>query len=159
MVRTAIALVAAMTLLVSAGCSSSKKATAPSTQPTVSLPVSSASTTTSAAGSTTETTATTTSATAGSLTGKWSGSYSGAFTGTFTLDWTQSGAQLAGTIDLSTAGTTQLNGLVSGSHITFGTLGGAAVITYTGTVSGNSMSGSYAVAGGGSGSWSAHRST
>lgn len=96
---------------------------------------------------------------AGSLSGKWAGSYSGSYTGTFTLNWTQSGSQLTGTIDLSTSGMTPLNGTVNNGHITFGTVG-STVITYSGTVSGNSMSGSWQIAGGagGSGSWNGHRS-
>ena len=59
--------------------------------------------------------------------------------------------------DLSTDGTPSVNGTVSGSSIRFGTVGSSA-ITYTGTVSGNSMSGSYQTPGGG-GSWSAHKTS
>jgi hypothetical protein len=45
---------------------------------------------------------------------------------------------------------------VSGSSINFGAVG---VVTYTGTVSGNSMSGSYTdLANGQMGSWSANKS-
>ena len=49
---------------------------------------------------------------------------------------------------------------VNGSAITFGTVGSTA-ITYSGTVSGNSMSGNYQVQGGSSsasGTWSATKS-
>jgi hypothetical protein len=60
---------------------------------------------------------------------------------------------LTGTIDLSTGGNDPVAGLVSGSKITFGTLGNGA-IHYTGTVSGSDMSGTYKTTGG-SGSWSA----
>jgi hypothetical protein len=73
------------------------------------------------------------------------------------LSWQQSGANLTGTIALSTAGgTVPIHGSVSGSTINFGTVGSSA-ITYTGSVSGNSMSGNYQVAGAaaGSGTWSA----
>lgn len=96
---------------------------------------------------------------AGSLTGNWTGSYHGAFDGTFTLHWTQTGPALVGTINLSTAGTVPLRGTVTDGQINFGTVG-STVITYTGSVSGDSMSGDYQVAGGtgGTGSWSAHRS-
>lgn len=45
-----------------------------------------------------------------------------------------------------------ITGNVGGSAITFGAVGGVA---YTGTVSGNSMSGNYQVPGGPSGTWSA----
>lgn len=79
------------------------------------------------------------------LSGKWSGQYSGAYTGTFTLRWRQSGSHLNGTIHLSnSAATLPINGSVDGTAIRFGTLGSTA-ITYSGTVSGNSMSGTYQV--------------
>jgi hypothetical protein len=91
------------------------------------------------------------------LSGGWSGMYSGPFTGTFTLTWTQSGSSLDGTIHLSSpADTLHINGTVTGSAIGFGAVG---VVTYSGTVSGTSMSGSYIdVANGQSGSWSANKS-
>jgi hypothetical protein len=92
------------------------------------------------------------------LSGTWSGSYSGAYHGTFTLHWTQSGPQLSGTIKLSTQSSkVSLKGTVRGSTIRFGTVGSAA-ITYSGSVSGKSMSGSYHAPGGG-GSWSAHKTS
>lgn len=91
------------------------------------------------------------------LSGSWSGKYSGAFTGTFKLTWQQTGSTLSGTIDLSTSGTSDLNGTVNGSKITFGTVGSQA-ITYTGTASGSSMSGTYQVAGQAGGNWSATKS-
>jgi hypothetical protein len=96
---------------------------------------------------------------AGSLTGNWSGNYSGSFHGTFTLHWTQTGSKLDGTINLSTAGTVPLHGTMSNNRINFGTVG-STVITYTGSVSGDAMSGTYQIAGGagGGGPWSAHRS-
>jgi hypothetical protein len=89
------------------------------------------------------------------LSGKWKGTYSGTYSGTFVLNWNQSGSKLNGTIDLSTAGTVPVNGTVDGSSIKFGTVGGNAV-HYTGSVSGDSMSGSYTTASGG-GSWTAHK--
>jgi hypothetical protein len=92
----------------------------------------------------------------GPLTGAWSGSYSGPFTGTFNLTWTESSGSLAGTIHLSTEGTLPLTGTVKGSAITFGTVGSTAV-TYVGTVSGDTMSGSYVFGGSQHGSWTAHR--
>jgi hypothetical protein len=73
--------------------------------------------------------------------------------GTFVLNRTQSGSRLSGTIKLSTAGTD--NGTVDGSSIKVGTVGGDAV-HYTGTVSGDSTSGSCSTAAGG-GTWSAHK--
>ena len=97
-------------------------------------------------------------ATAGPLSGTWSGRYSGAYHGTFTLHWTQSGSQLSGTIKLSNPSSKpRITGTVHGSTIRFGTVGSAA-ITYSGSVSGKSMSGSYHTPGGG-GSWSAHKTS
>ena len=89
------------------------------------------------------------------LSGKWAGRYAGTFSGTFTLNWLQNGSKLHGTITLSTSGTVPVNGTVEGDSIKFGTVGSTAV-TYTGTVSGNSMSGSYDTPSGG-GHWSAHK--
>jgi len=106
--------------------------------------------------STTTTTTQTTTSESG-LSGKWTGTYGGTFSGTFVLNWTQSGSKLSGTIKLSTAGTDNVNGTVDGSSIKFGTVGGDAV-HYTGSVSGDSMSGSYSTAAGG-GSWSAHKAS
>ncbi|HZU75710.1 MAG TPA: hypothetical protein VFA70_03040 [Dehalococcoidia bacterium] len=91
------------------------------------------------------------------LSGTWSGQYSGPYTGTFTLNWTQTGSELKGTINLSSPpDRLSINGSVSGSSISFGAVG---VVTYTGTVNGNSMSGSYVdTANGQTGSWSANKS-
>ena len=94
----------------------------------------------------------------GPLSGTWSGRYSGAYHGTFTLHWTQSGSQLSGTIKLSNPSSRpSITGTVRGSTIRFGTVGSAA-ITYSGSVSGKSMSGRYRTPGGG-GSWSAHKTS
>jgi hypothetical protein len=153
---TVVSLMAALAPLGLGACSSAKSGTTHTTSPPA-APVSQ-STAPSSSGAPSTASATSSTPSAGSLSGHWSGSYSGAYTGTFTLSWTQTGSQLSGTIDLSTSGTTPLNGSVRGSHITFGTVG-STVITYSGSVSGNSMSGSWQIAGGagGSGSWSAHR--
>jgi hypothetical protein len=110
-------------------------------------------------------TATTKAATApkasGALSGKWSGHYSGAYNGTFALTWRQSGTHLHGTIKISNPRSTlPINGTVNGNAITFGTVGSTA-ITYTGTVSGSSMSGTYKVqtaSGSTGGPWSASKS-
>jgi hypothetical protein len=96
-------------------------------------------------------------ATAGALSGTWSGKYSGSYNGTFTLRWRQSGTRLSGTITISSPHSRlPIHGTVNGSAISFGTVGGAA-ITYSGTVSGSSMSGTYQVNGNGGGPWSASR--
>jgi hypothetical protein len=94
----------------------------------------------------------------GALSGTWSGHYSGAYSGSFTVKWKQTGSRLHGTIKLSNPGDTlPINGTVNGSSISFGTVGSTA-ITYEGTVSGSSMSGSYKVHstnGSSGGPWSA----
>jgi hypothetical protein len=92
------------------------------------------------------------------LSGNWNGQYSGSYQGTFTLTWQQSGTTLAGTIQISNpAQTLPLNGTLNGTTITFGTVGSLA-ITYTGTASVSSMSGTYSVGGTSAGSWSATKS-
>jgi hypothetical protein len=95
------------------------------------------------------------------LSGKWSGQYSGAFNGTFTLNWQQSGSTLSGTIHLSSGQSPSINGTVNGSTIRFGTVGSTA-ITYSGSVSGTSMSGTYKVktsSGSVGGPWSATKTS
>lgn len=105
--------------------------------------------------STTRATTRTSAAAASSLTGKWSGQYSGSYGGTFVLHWTQSGTHLHGTIVISSPHSRwPINGTLNGSAIRFGTVGGPG-ITYAGTISGGSMSGTYKVAGNGGGPWSA----
>jgi hypothetical protein len=68
------------------------------------------------------------------------------------------GSNLSGTIKLSSeSGTDDVNGTVNGGTISFGTVGSQA-ITYSGSVSGDSMSGTYKVEtpnGSVGGSWSA----
>lgn len=91
------------------------------------------------------------------LPGTWSGHYSGAFKGTFTLHWRLSKSTLIGTIKLSyPSGTYSVTGSVHGSAIKFGAVGAGA--TYTGTVSGKSMSGRYRTPQGG-GAWSAKKTS
>lgn len=103
--------------------------------------------------------ATSSAAAAGALSGTWNGQYSGSYTGTFTLHWQQSNSTLSGSIVLSSLGTLAIHGTVQGGSIQFGTVG-STHITYSGSVSGNSMSGNYQVAspnGSQNGSWSASR--
>ena len=91
------------------------------------------------------------------LAGTWAGKYSGAYSGTFTLRWTQSGSKLRGTIALSyPRGKYPISGSVNGSAISFGAVGAGA--TYTGSVSGKSMSGRYKTPQGG-GKWSARKTS
>ena len=91
------------------------------------------------------------------LAGTWSGHYSGAFSGTFTLHWRQAGSSLRGSIKLSNpGGNYSITGSVHGRAIKFGAVGAGA--TYTGSVSGKSMSGSYKSPQGG-GKWSARKTS
>jgi hypothetical protein len=145
-----VGLAIAATLAVTA-CGSGSGSGSTTTQ---SAPPTSAQTTTSTAASTPPATTTASSSQDSGLSGKWSGQYSGTYSGTFTLDWQQSGSKLSGTIVLKPGGTQSVNGTVDGTSIKFGTVGGPG-ITYTGSVSGSSMSGSYQTPNGG-GSWSAH---
>jgi hypothetical protein len=153
----AVAGCAGIVAVLLAGCSSGKSkvtTTPPAIASNVVAPSSSSAPPTSIA----PTTAASTAAASVNLSGNWSGKYSGAFVGTFKLSWQQTGSKLDGTITLSTPPQTlSLNGTVSGSQISFGTVGSEA-ITYSGTVSGNSMSGSYQVGGNPGGSWSASKS-
>jgi hypothetical protein len=145
-----VAFIAAAAALLLAACSTSQTGSTPppTTTPAATAPATSAPALATVA------------ATAG-LSGKWSGQYGGAYQGTFNLTWRQSGSTLSGHIRLSTPPSTlRINGTVKGSVIRFGTVGSTA-ITYSGRVSGNSMSGSYQVhtANGSSGGpWSASKS-
>jgi len=146
----AAALAVALTACSSSGGTKTKVPTTKpvSNVPAVSTPTASASAPRSAAAS--------------ALSGRWSGQYSGAYSGTFDLNWTQSGSKLTGTINISSPpSTVPINGTVQGGKISFGTVGSLAV-TYSGTVSGNSMSGTYKVGAGnvsaGGGPWSANKS-
>jgi hypothetical protein len=141
---TAVLSVVAVTGL---GCGSTKTTT--TTAPVSTSPA-----------ATTATTSATPAPTAG-LSGTWSGQYSGAFQGTFTLTWTQTGTNLNGTIQLSPPPRTLgITGTVQGSAITFGAVGG---VSYSGSVTGSSMSGTYqtptANGATGSGSWSATKAS
>jgi hypothetical protein len=97
------------------------------------------------------------------LSGKWRGQYSGAYQGHFVLRWHQSGSRLIGTITLSapSRGTVPIHGTVQGGTIKFGTVG-SEDITYKGSASGNSMSGTWQIKGPsgpmGGGPWSASKS-
>lgn len=91
------------------------------------------------------------------LAGTWSGQYSGAFSGTFTLHWKQTGSSLTGSIVLSRpSGRYSVTGKVRGTAIAFGAVGAGA--TYTGSLSGRSMSGHYKTGQGG-GAWSATKTS
>jgi hypothetical protein len=93
-----------------------------------------------------------------SVAGTWSGSYHGAFAGRFTLHWRLTGTTLKGTITLSNPpGQYGITGFVGrAGAIRFGVVKVGA--TYTGSVSGTSMSGKYKTPQGG-GSWSARKTS
>lgn len=149
MVLVALPVVLAVT---AAACSSPKPAAGATSSPTAPAAASPAS----------SPSASSSPVSGGGLSGTWSGRYSGAFQGTFTLRWTESGSKLSGRITLpSLGGAVAIHGTVEGNAIRFGTVGSTA-IQYSGSVSGNSMSGSYKVetSGGSSGGpWSASRSS
>ena len=145
--------VLAVVILVTAilgGCSNSKS----SDNPTVGAGATSrgattlatTATTASAGGSATTPTA----AAGGGLSGTWSGDYQqtspAPAAGTFTLNWQQSGSNVTGTINIPGAcNACPISATVNGSSVTFGVVALGGII-YTGTVSGNSMSGTYATA-------------
>jgi hypothetical protein len=92
------------------------------------------------------------------LSGTWHGQYSGAYQGTFVLHWTQTGSKLNGRIHISNPPSVlPIHGTLTGSSIKFGTVGSYR-ITYSGTVSGGSMSGTWSITGAGQGgNWSASK--
>jgi hypothetical protein len=142
----ALATIAATAALALAACAAPPKAaTAPAKAPAITAPASSAPPSSPRAQA--------------GLTGTWSGQYSGSYHGNFTVRWRQSGTRLTGTIKLSSSpGNLPIHGSVHGSAIKFGTVGSSG-ITYSGTVSGNSMSGTYQVGptAGNGGPWSASK--
>jgi hypothetical protein len=103
---------------------------------------------------------------ASGLAGTWNGAYESTSdpgsTGTFVLDWTQTGSALSGTISVTNTpcvaeGT--ITGTTDGTTITFGAVQGAYSIAYEGTVSGDTMSGTYSSpsCGNAAGTWTANK--
>lgn len=100
-----------------------------------------------------------------SFSGNWSGTWSSTAAppqgGTFQAKVTQTGQNLAGTVTVTgspliSSGT--VSGTVQGNQISFGILtGGITAITFTGSFSGNTASGTYAAANGDVGTWQATR--
>jgi hypothetical protein len=149
MIRITLGITALLGGALLAGCSSSTSDT-----PTPTAAASNISTTTPTVAAPAPTTAA--AVAAADVSGGWSGQYSGVYNGTFTLTWQQTGSAVNGQIVLSSpAHTFTITGNLSGNAITFGAVG---AVTYTGTVSGSSMSGTYQVPGGGGGNWSASKS-
>ena len=100
------------------------------------------------------------------INGTWNGTWkdtTDSGNGTFVVNWLQAGSQLTGTITVKGAPcltTGLVTGTVNGSAITFGAVSGAVTINYTGSVSGNTMSGTYTAptCGDAQGNWSATKS-
>ncbi len=86
------------------------------------------------------------------LSGTWAGLCTGPFNGFCSLTWTQTAHALDGTFVVSSPpDNLHISGNLTGSTISFGAGG---VATFTGTVSGSTMSGSYTdIANGKTGSW------
>lgn len=88
------------------------------------------------------------------LGGTWAGLCTGPFNGFCSVTWTQTANALDGTFTLSSPPDKLLHisGNLTGSTISFGAVG---VVTFTGSLSGSTLSGSYTViANGKTGSWS-----
>lgn len=150
MIRITLGITALLSGVLLAGCSSSTSDT-----PTPTAAANNISTPTPTATAAAPTTAA--AAAAADVSGGWKGQYSGVYNGTFTLSWQQNGSAVNGQIVLSSPPKTfDITGNLAGNAITFGAVGG---VSYTGTVSGSSMSGTYQVPGTGSGgNWSANKS-
>jgi hypothetical protein len=86
------------------------------------------------------------------LSGAWLGLCTGPFNGFCSVTWTQTANSLDGTFMLSSPpDTLHISGNLTGSTISFGAVG---VVTFTGSLSGSTMSGSYTdIANGKTGSW------
>ncbi len=146
MTGTRLTLTIGAAALLLAACSSSGTSTNTTTKTTATHSAASAALATSAPA-----------AASGALSGKWNGQYGGSYQGTFVLHWLQAGSKLNGHINLSNpTSTLPIHGTVNGGNIRFGTVGSYA-ITYTGTVAGNSMSGTYKVGSVQGGNWRASK--
>lgn len=80
----------------------------------------------------------------GAWDGTWSSTSSPGVSGSFTVTFTESGNQLKGSITATNTPCIQgaaVTGTLDGNHIVFGK---ANTVDYTGTISGSSMSGTYA---------------
>jgi hypothetical protein len=89
------------------------------------------------------------------LSGTWGGLCTGPFNGFCTLAWTQTANALDGTFAVqggsSPPDNLHISGNLTGSTVSFGTVG---VVTFTGTLSASTLSGSYTdIANGKTGSW------
>lgn len=170
--RTSAVLLGSMMVFVLAAfaaCGDDDSDSSPTPAPTVAAPNAAATTTdarpsaTVAATATAPATAAPTTSTS-PLDGAWVGTWKASATsdtGTVRIQWKQTGSQLAGTIIVSNTpcvanGT--ITGLVNGNAITFGAVQSVTTIAYTGTLSGNTIAGTYqadASCGNATGSWTA----
>jgi hypothetical protein len=107
-----------------------------------------------------------TSSAAAGLTGTWNGTWtstsSAGFGGSVVIQFAQSGLQVSGLIDVTdtpcvTHGT--ISGSLDGNRITFGVVQAEQVVSYTGTVQGHTISGTYSApdCGHGVGNWQVSR--
>ena len=164
--KTFLSTASAAVLLLGLAACAQTPAAAPSPSPSASETATATPSPTAAATTTTATTSATPTASTtalGPLTGSWKGTWVNespqTAVGTFTLSWAQQGNTLIGAIGV--VGSTCLTGgnvtgTVNGSQLSFGAVEGNNMINYTGTVSGNTMSGTYISACGNSkGAWSA----
>jgi hypothetical protein len=108
---------------------------------------------------------------AASIAGTWQGTWTSkaypGLTGHFTLMFTQQGSTLSGSISITGSGcisAATITGVINGSQLTFGVVQGAETVSYTGTWSGASMSGTWVISQGSggacttdSGDWAATR--
>jgi hypothetical protein len=100
-------------------------------------------------------------------TGTWASNVYAGLAGTFTMRWIQTGQAITGDITIvgspcNTTGT--VSGQLSGNTVTFGAIAANQQISYSGTIAGNTMSGTYtsapnAMCAEDSGTWSATRAS
>ncbi|MVO85611.1 hypothetical protein GPA10_12815 [Streptomyces sp. p1417] len=98
------------------------------------------------------------------LDGRWAGNWSViVVNGTFDASLKEDGGRITGDLTVSGIEGCDLNGALTGTlngdRITFGSAGGTTAITFSGTVSGDSMKGEFSTAcqGGAKGGWAAKR--
>ncbi len=100
---------------------------------------------------------------AADVAGVWQGSWISGdreSTGVFRVDIQQRGQAISGPIDLSLdwLPRARIEGVVEGQKVRWGVLhGGLVVLTFEGTVSGESAEGQYSAGGGPQGTWAARR--
>jgi hypothetical protein len=139
----------------SAAATPTKAAATPTTEPTTpALPTPTATVSNSA------------SAGSGQIAGSWTGTYQSTkfpnTSGTFEVTFSQSGNDISGTITTSSACASEgtIDGTLTGNTISFGVVKSSTLITFDGTINGDSMSGDYSSGpdcGNDTGTWQATR--